>query len=266
MKLFFALLVVFLLSAEGAMECSDQCTPWTWAEPGGVSKACDAGNHMDYRLMIGDTQGGVTTPQDGQDYGPYTEAVPYKTYFFCPKVDEFTAFDANGSLADFRETKNVKLYASVFGAGKSSEVRFPEVDQDASVMVWDGNNTNCPGSGAVATFLIFNMTMKDGNYRYKNADPIGTGFVNTCSSSGDSCAFDGSAFCIGENGRYNCATCNATGSDVKILMSFYGTDSSSKNLLSGSSNPLNFREFALGNVYSDLQGDVNGISWPSNPI
>eukprot|EP01059_Diplonema_ambulator_P010286 TRINITY_DN20293_c0_g1_i1.p1 TRINITY_DN20293_c0_g1~~TRINITY_DN20293_c0_g1_i1.p1 ORF type:complete len:288 (+),score=43.87 TRINITY_DN20293_c0_g1_i1:65-865(+) len=263
LRLCAGLAVIF--SAHGTMDCADQCRPWSWAEPGGEGKACKVNSDMDFRLLVGDTR--ETEPGSDQSYGDFG-ALQYKTYFFCPKVDEFTAVEAQGSAALFNTTRNVKLYASAYGAGKSSEVRFPEVDQDASVMVWDGNHTKCPGSGAIANFLLYNVTLKDGNYRYKNSDPIGTGFVNTCDSKGTSCVFDSSSFCIGEGGRYNCAQCaNTAGAgDIQVLMSYYGTDSTSKNFLSGSSNPLNFRAFAIGNVYSDVKGGVSNIKFPDLPV
>ena len=95
--------------------------------------------------------------------------------------------------------------------------------------------------------------------RPQNGDPIGNGFVDTCDEDGSKCHFDDNSFCIGKGRSWNCATCVGTDAkpeEPKVLVSFYGTDSDGKHLLSGSSNPLNFRRFALGNVYTDLRDDV----------
>ena len=92
----------------------------------------------------------------------------------------------------------------------------------------------------------------------QNGDPIGNGFVNSCSDDGSECLFDSDSFCIGDaaTSRWNCAKCVSTSSTLTVLASFYGTDSAGDPLLSGSSNPINFRQFAIGNVYSDIGSDI----------
>ncbi|KAJ9444819.1 hypothetical protein DIPPA_11561 [Diplonema papillatum] len=212
----FAWMALLLVSVcRASMECTDQCRPWAWAEPNSAQGrlACKKDNDMDFRMILGDYYANET------DNPFLRDDMPYKTYFFCPRVDSFSAFVLDDSLSLLNGSHTATYYLSAFGAGKSSEVHIPVPSQDAVVPVWEPNHHRCLGNqSAVATFLLFNLTLKDGDYTYKNADPIGTGFVNTCTDDGETCHFDSSSFCIGSSGRYNCAQCADSAEDLRVFI------------------------------------------------
>eukprot|EP01061_Rhynchopus_euleeides_P015487 TRINITY_DN26424_c0_g1_i1.p1 TRINITY_DN26424_c0_g1~~TRINITY_DN26424_c0_g1_i1.p1 ORF type:complete len:285 (+),score=84.40 TRINITY_DN26424_c0_g1_i1:56-856(+) len=247
--------VALLALTAGAMVCDEQCQPWLWAQPrsGDASAPCSRGDRMDHRFVLGD----IAAASVGDSP---TGEVGYRTYFFCPEVDKFSSFALSGATAYAETTNNGSLYLAVYGAGKSSEVRVPDETQESHTLVYT-KDSRCDryGGYAMANFLLYNITLKDGNYRYKNGDPIGNGFVNSCESDGETCLFDSKSFCIGDKAqnKWNCAECvTSSSAEPRVLATFYGTDSGGKPLLSGSSNPLNFRQFALGNVYEDVKGDL----------
>eukprot|EP00659_Diplonema_papillatum_P014144 gene14144-21670_t len=124
--------------------------------------ACKKDNDMDFRMILGDYYANET------DNPFLRDDMPYKTYFFCPRVDSFSAFVLDDSLSLLNGSHTATYYLSAFGAGKSSEVHIPVPSQDAVVPVWEPNHHRCLGNqSAVATFLLFNLTLKDGDYTYK---------------------------------------------------------------------------------------------------
>merc|ERR1719498_1677476 len=87
----------------------------------------------------------------------------------------------------------------------------PNHDSTAMVMEVGGEGRTCgAGQVAVANFLVFNMTMTDGVFKYAGtATPaIQTGFMPTCDKT-DTCVLgDVDSKCLGrESGRKNCASC-----------------------------------------------------------
>ena len=119
----------------------------------------------------------------------------------------------------------------------------------------------CNGTIAIANFLVYNVTLDNGKYKTKRNAASGNGFVPTCTSD-DKCDFDTNSVCI-KNPAYghkgNCGVCKNTvkvaeqnTNDVRILLSYYGTDSGGRVMLSGSSNPLNFRQFAITDIASKI--------------
>eukprot|EP01063_Lacrimia_lanifica_P027313 TRINITY_DN381_c0_g1_i1.p2 TRINITY_DN381_c0_g1~~TRINITY_DN381_c0_g1_i1.p2 ORF type:complete len:273 (+),score=102.99 TRINITY_DN381_c0_g1_i1:71-889(+) len=259
-----ALCIAALVAAAVADVCVNPCQPWMWAEPGAAANPCTKGDQMDMRVIVGDPMGTFADADDA-DATPEDER-PYRTYFFCPEVDRFTSLQANGSLAVLRNVAELdanatSLRMAVYGTGRSYETRIPDALAASSAVVYEANHPKCDGGAAAASFLVYNVTLDGGEYKYKGGDPVGNGFVNTCNDRGDYCMFDSAAFCIGSNGTSNCAACVTPekSSDLKVLMSYYGTDKGGKTLLSGSSNPLNFRQFAVGNLYADVKNDVSTV-------
>eukprot|EP01062_Namystynia_karyoxenos_P029005 TRINITY_DN21869_c0_g1_i1.p1 TRINITY_DN21869_c0_g1~~TRINITY_DN21869_c0_g1_i1.p1 ORF type:complete len:428 (+),score=131.26 TRINITY_DN21869_c0_g1_i1:62-1285(+) len=222
----------------------------------------------DIEVESADTLSVVANDTDFGEFAP----LRYKTWFFCPLVDDFAALSLVGSAKALVSTSNLQMDIAAYGAGKSGAPRVPESGMDSRTTVWAPTHPKCPGQGpAVATFLIYNITMRDGNFRYKGRDPIGNGFVPTCEGRDDRavCGFDASMVCIGSGDKQSCATCLSNGtvidsessrSDVRVFVTFYGTGSDGKHFLSGSSNPINFREFAVGNLYGDLKGSVTDLT------
>ena len=71
--------------------------------------------------------------------------------------------------------------------------------------------------------------------------------------------------CIGEDATtQNCARCYKAADlfnrTVMVWVAYYGTDTNKRRLLSGSSNPLNFRKFSGGSIYQSLTNSVNKVS------
>eukprot|EP00995_Heteronema_vittatum_P010691 NODE_6204_length_465_cov_81.403846_g4695_i0.p4 GENE.NODE_6204_length_465_cov_81.403846_g4695_i0~~NODE_6204_length_465_cov_81.403846_g4695_i0.p4 ORF type:complete len:77 (-),score=33.20 NODE_6204_length_465_cov_81.403846_g4695_i0:234-440(-) len=50
-----------------------------------------------------------------------------------------------------------------------------------------------------------------------------------------------------------------------VFVTFQGTDSDGRRLLSGNKNPLNFRAFAMGGVYDKIQSARNDLPTPQIP-
>ncbi|CCW61707.1 unnamed protein product [Phytomonas sp. EM1] len=91
--------------------------------------------------------------------------------------------------------------------------------------------------------------------------PLKTGFVSTCGNTknGEECLLDSEQICIGDKGFRNCARCYkdpsevASSAKVRVVVSYYGTDSKGRTLTSGTSNPLNFRAFGGNHILKDIQ-------------
>ena len=79
--------------------------------------------------------------------------------------------------------------------------------------------------------------------------------------------------CLGVGDERNCAFCytntetdRLVDTHIQIWTSYYGTDSNGRNMQSGSNNPLNFRAYGAGNMFTTLatsldnvrSGDFNG--------
>eukprot|EP01059_Diplonema_ambulator_P030491 TRINITY_DN5233_c0_g5_i2.p1 TRINITY_DN5233_c0_g5~~TRINITY_DN5233_c0_g5_i2.p1 ORF type:complete len:283 (+),score=80.09 TRINITY_DN5233_c0_g5_i2:63-911(+) len=281
MKSALPLLVLFSTASGaglGMTTCSGACKPW--------KNKCKAGDKIDLRFAVGAVK--TCTTQTASDCGTNNAAgewgctstaendgcVGYKSHFFCGKVDEFTSVELKDSATYMHDAvpesgnSNYTGYLdlAVFGTGKLTDKDLPEQGMSSRIPVFQAMHDKCNGP-ALANFLVYNVTFTDGAYKYKNDDPTGNGFMNTC--DGDRCEFDSSSVCITDKTKKynNCAQClNKTGdaaNDIRILITYYGTDSSGDVLLSGSSNPLNFRQFALDNVANSISKDINNINFPS---
>ena len=159
------LLLCVIRISEGSaipLDCKKQCKPWLWAEPGTTeNKECKIGDRMDLRLIVGDPAAELTS--NNGDFGLRN----YKTYFFCPKVDKFSSITADGSATLLSTTSNMTMYASVYGSGKSSDVRVPHKVQESTAVVYVPNHPKCNEQAAIASFLVYNVTYNKGIYRYK---------------------------------------------------------------------------------------------------
>jgi len=223
---------------------------------------------------------GTTAPQ----------CVGYRTHSFCPKVDQFQQFRLAGSAKILNASSRrepIELLAWNSGKGydrpekQPYEVRFPTADMYSRMPIYVANHSDCPGNGAaIATVLLYNVTLRSGKFGYKNAQPIGNGFTPTCDGPGMKCKFDSKKVCIGKSfgtdpgqTHYNCGQCLSTWDkqleelDIQIFVSYYGTDPSGRTLTSGSSNPINFRQFADADVYDDVWNSARNFKPPSlNPF
>eukprot|EP01061_Rhynchopus_euleeides_P042366 TRINITY_DN73936_c0_g1_i1.p1 TRINITY_DN73936_c0_g1~~TRINITY_DN73936_c0_g1_i1.p1 ORF type:complete len:280 (+),score=84.95 TRINITY_DN73936_c0_g1_i1:67-906(+) len=267
------LLAVLLPCRAGTVTgCSNPCNP---AAKRGSS--CSSDGYFDMRFAVGTLDGcdgdiatcGTNVFPSGD---PCTTAgsgcTGYKTHFFCAKVDKFSAFTLSKSYLYLTamQSHNNTAELAVYETGKLTADKvgglLPELSQNSRVRVMD--NSTSEDCSLIATFLIYNVTLKDGSYQYKNREPIGNGFESTCDSD-NKCMFDSSAKCLPDpvSGRTNCAKCSnemkAGEDDLRILTTYYGTDSGGNALLSGSSNPLNFRQFAVTGMANDIFDDIKGF-------
>ena len=208
-----------------------------------------------------------------------TYSVRHVTWAFCAKVDELQAFVLNESTKFAASVysswaTNPPRYGTVnqsslrvYGTGGHDDYEIPADDDDSSIVVVE-NTTKCmlptgePGF-AVVDFVVLNMTMTDGQYKYssKMHMPIQVGFMPTC--EGDTCLLGGRV-CIGAPGRKNCAKCIKTPQEMKnhnlkVWASYYGTDRNNRRFMSGSSNPLNFQKFSSNSVFDKLTDEMDNI-------
>lgn len=270
-----ALVMTFLLSAAAVVAQTTKnlrlsCGTKNACFPYEVSPRCSRGNRMNLRFML--------------DLAPENYKLPQTsaTYAFCPIVDELQAFNLSGGLALAATktglipdpnggTSNISgpvfskgvgvQKVSVWGMGDMSSYYIPNSTTSyGSVGVVFNNSDQCnQGELGVVNFLVLNVTLNNGQFQYYNSlpMPVGGGFAPTCDST-SLCKLDMSMKCFGEEGKKNCGTCVASGVDLskmslQIWTSYYGTDVYGKKLTSGSSNPLNFREFAGQGLYSSMK-------------
>eukprot|EP00759_Apiculatamorpha_spiralis_P027600 PhF_6_TR30387/c1_g1_i5/m.44547 len=256
-------------------QCKSPCHPWI------SDDTCTR------RTGKIDIRWGVTLPtkisRDGIDN------ITYMSYGFCAGVDEIQAFTLNYSapiIALTGTANNTYEYVPtesrlwLFGSGDKSTQPYhmmtapnttepgyyqPGPSNDSSTIVFDGLAPQCNDGPALAAMLVFNITLDKGKYSYQDGVPIGVGFAPTCDSN-NYCKLDSKLMCIGQDGKMNCATClnkkdpkDVLGKDVTIFVTYYGSDSKGKTLMSGSSNPLNFRMFSGGGAYSDMSKNMDNL-------
>eukprot|EP01060_Flectonema_neradi_P035323 TRINITY_DN6473_c0_g1_i1.p1 TRINITY_DN6473_c0_g1~~TRINITY_DN6473_c0_g1_i1.p1 ORF type:complete len:278 (+),score=42.27 TRINITY_DN6473_c0_g1_i1:78-911(+) len=263
--------------ATGMAFCADGCRPW-------ADMSCARGDSMDvvfafgaFSDMCNNSASCGTNPASigtsGTCIGKQV-CTGYKTHAYCGKVDKFSSFTLQNSFSVLGQSSNEGptryLDIAMYGSGGAGE-HLPYENMTTRTAIADFTHPDCNNTLAIANFLIYNITLDSGNYKYKHNAPSGNGFVPTCSSSG-TCDFDTGSVCItnpnyGDKG--NCGVCakdvprdqNST-NDVRVLVSYYGTDSNGRAMLSGSSNPLNFRQFAVTDVASKIGKDVRGVKFP----
>ena len=155
-------------------------------------------------------------------------------------------------------------FLSLFGTGKKSQKNMPRAHEYGTTLIYEPHAPACNHGPALVSMLVFNVTLKDGSFHYatNNTAPVGVGFHPTCTKK-DICKMDASLHCIGAEGQRNCAVCldpeNPTdiiGKDIAIFNTYYGTDAKGHRLMSGSSNPLNFRQLAMDAIYNKIATDI----------
>ena len=264
-----------------ACDENSSCFPWRVetgpfcfrGSPMGLRFFMDMANE-DRRLNISHQVCGINT-------GPNTSH--YVTYAFCPLVDELQAFNLTDSgklaatyvdpLTGRQASRQDEAWLRVYGAGTVSDREFPQRGESPGAVMITGP---CPSNSlktAITPFLILNLTMEGGRFKYY-ADfpqPAGVGFTPTCSHVRDdtwTCNLDSSMECFGPaNGFFkNCAFCydntevdRIVATNIQIWTSYYGDDANGRNMQSGTNNPLNFRAYAGGNMYSSLSTSLDNV-------
>ncbi len=248
------------------------CRPWP-----GRGSACSRRNNINLQFMMN------LAPENYVIDYSYEYNLSQVTYAFCPRVDEIQAFNLSGAFklgatyystiapdgsstgseaqANNSEPRYLRLsdqleigYLSIYGMGDTSNILFPASNTSYGSVGVIFNTTSCNyGEFGIVSFLIVNITMKNGKYLYSNDVPIKTGFSPSCVNN--VCLFDPSMKCFGEPDKANCGTCISdpeiiANTTLQVWVSYYGTDSLGVKLLSGASNPLNFRAFSGGGVYN----------------
>lgn len=244
------------------------------------------------------SQGAGATPgptcQCGNNYGSCpVGCVGYKTHIFCPPVDDFQQFSLKGSARVLSRSSragrsksgdpkyNGQLDILVYGSGNStpgeteingerkavagSNIGIPYSWMHSRAVAWQFNHPDCDGKPAVASFLLYNVTLREGAVGYKNKQPIGNGFVPTCTDG--KCNFGKNQVCLKKEDtgdQSNCGRCvehwtpgmtpDATldDYDINVMVTYYGSDNEGHTLTSGSMNPINFRQFSDADVYDDV--------------
>ena len=155
-------------------------------------------------------------------------------------------------------------FLSLFGSGMKSKPSMPSRDHYSTVQIYEPRCAACNYGPAIVSMLVFNVTMGKGKFVYQSnsSAPIGVGFHPTCSKT-NICKMDAEMHCIGPDGHKNCAVCldplnpkDIVGKDINIFTTYYGTDTKEHRMMSGSSNPLNFRELAMDAVYNKISKDL----------
>ena len=155
-------------------------------------------------------------------------------------------------------------FLSLFGTGSRVRPEVPLPNDYGTVQVYEPRCPECNHGPAIVSMLVFNVTLKEGKFHYaKNSTPpVGVGFHPTCTRN-DICKMDATMHCIGRSDHRNCAVCldpnkpaDIVGRDITIFTTYYGTDAKGHRLMSGSSNPLNFRQLAVDAVYNKISRDI----------
>lgn len=266
----------FLVHAAVTCGSTEACFPWS-------TTSCTRGNNLNLRFyMNADKSYAGISPGPTVNFTDRT-----LTWAFCPRVDELQAFNLSrapqySSISPTDETMFVEnmddAYVSVFGFGMFLSREVVQNTSTSVVMVATNGSQypQCKGSNGVllADFLVFQISLTNGLVQYPgglypfgnesgvNVQPLGIGFQPTC--SGGICQLDSSLACIGAAGNQNCATCytnphEITNRTVQIWVSYYGTDNNGRQLLSGSSNPLNFRQYSGSSVYGTLSSSLTRL-------
>jgi hypothetical protein len=202
------------------------------------------------------------------------------TYGFKPSIDQLQAFRLEGFVHNVSgwlgttsfsgnftptvptPTRPVEVAITLDNAGNVSMPSYPLIDHDTTVTAAEVSDVCGPGHVALASFLVVNITMTDGVYKWagSNIPPIQVGFDPTCKEG--SCVL-GSGHCIGRPGRQNCAKCIPAvdvlnrAHKIDVWMAYYGSDSNGRSFRSGSENPLNFEEFAFDPVFNSVVDSIN---------
>jgi hypothetical protein len=251
---------------------SSACFPWSAQGP-----FCGRGADINLRFQLQLTEPNYIADADRAE--PYSNV----TYAFCPRVDELQAFNITraGELA-FTFTNQTtgetqwmvenERYLSIIGMGDTRDVSYPQEGSAGRAMIADyfaragDTSSQCARNTEIAAvpFLIFNVSMDEGRFRYYEGhpQPAGVGFVPSCDEF-NVCLFDSALKCIGDEGNRNCAECidieTAKSYSTQVWVSYYGTDASGRQLRSGANNPLNFQAYSGSGVSSSMRRSFNNL-------
>jgi hypothetical protein len=246
-----------------------QCKPW-------LTSGCNVGSQM--KLIFA-----LDKAQENYNVTVGNRTVERVSYRFCPIVDQFEAFNLNlaGVIAATNRSGNQPghpavtsffepSYVSAYGFGTSSDTTNFTNLTDSTVVLAKRDATLCPSTKPIAftPFLILNITLKSGLFNYvTNFDQaIQTGFAPTCNAD-DLCLMTGGGsdyVCLGNTpGKKNCAKCvgdndDATNWNTAVFAAFFGTDASGRRLMSGSSSPLAFQQFAAAPFITSAVNKIQG--------
>lgn len=290
MRTLQVLSLVVLMLVQQQAECAVKCDSTVACFPMSAP-SCTRGNNINLRFFMEAAEGyedstieDITSPFSNRTI----------TYAFCPRVDELQAFNltsapmyASINHTSVQNSTNYTYfvdsvndtYVSAYGFGGSLSVAVPAPNTSSRVMIVTNGTYQCdnePNAILLVDFLVFQISLTSGVFTYPgavapqenvtegvSAQPQGVGFQPTC--TGGLCQLDATLSCIGDPGIQNCARCYKNSADVlnktvQIWVSYYGTDNNGRTLLSGSSNPLNFRKYAGASVYSTLSSSLDKVS------
>lgn len=264
-----------VLHAAVTCDSSQACFPW-------ASPSCTRGNNINIRFFMEAAK--VYTGVSAASTNFMSNRT--LTWAFCPRVDELQAFNLSKApvYAAISPVNNATFvtdmsdkYVSVYGFGDSNSRLVPRDNKSAVMIARNGSDVCTAGGDSVllVEFLVMQVSMTNGAFAYPDAvaaygnssgvsvQPTGTGFQPTCTAG--VCQLDSSKPCIGPAGYQNCATCYydpliMSNKTVQVWFSYYGTDNNGRRMLSGSSNPLNFRQYSGGSVYSTLSNSLDKVS------
>lgn len=266
-------------------QCVNGCQPWN------ALMACTIGKEMRLPLVLDISRENAQNVFNGQKN--------QIGYGYCPQVDQLQAFSlpeaAGWAAGDFRNgnftadtaaaddgsgsgsgssTDAPAAYLRIFGAVgfQDTKTNIPKNTYSSSAVIFDPKQScttaNNEDGFLVATFLVINFTMTNGEYRMISSfdQSVQVGFEPTCDST-DTCQISSSQPCLGNTtGNKNCAVCVArsggvaalNNTQIQVFASYYGTDANGRKMQSGSSNPLNFLALSSTGVFNKLKSDITG--------
>ena len=269
-----ALLFCICYAATNSVDCSrsQACYPWDL----GIGPYCGRGNKINLRFTVD------LAPENY--YKAYNTTPPTvmttASYGFCPVVDELQAFNLSAApilagmqldnttshtnVTSSRFSLNMtEAYVYAYGFGGIDSVLFPNSSTSTGAVQIAANLSSCNGI-LLTTFLVLAVTLDKGKFKYTSdqLNPLGSQFQSTC--TGGVCSMDSKQKCIGNGLTSNCAKCFTNPADlanatVQIWVSYYGTDTTGRTLLSGSNNPLNFQQFSQSGVWNNLQTSFGNL-------
>lgn len=169
---------------------------------------------------------------------------------------------------------DIGLYNGLFNyidaeGERTVQVPNPDYNQTMCDDIKNGTvTTEAPGSSSSSDEVDYCSPTISSVVPANVVQPAKTGFVPTCTEK-DVCMFDVDAHCIGNvKGQKNCARCfddptQLASAQMQIWASYYGTDVDGHPLLSGGTNPINFRKFAGKSMFSQIGSKVGSL-WRGN--
>lgn len=284
-------LVVGVALGQSNMTCSKAtaCEPWDLVQ----GPFCARGNQMNLRFGID-----IAPENSYYKYAQDNSEATYAACVTVDQISAVTLIDAaryvgvvvgNGTQANGTETSTTtttttgptattpsgsgyrftrhrgQAWLSAYGFGGNDNIAFPTKNMSSGTVMIFSNDTSICSSGKLpfVKFLILKVSMTNGRFAYttERNQPTGVGFDPTCASG--ICQLDSDLKCIGMGDNQNCATClspdEMLNTSTQVWMSYGGTDTAGKTLLSYTNNPLNYRKYAGSSAYSQLSSTVSDV-------